>query len=99
MEANRHQRDGVGEQFSELLSLEAAGTVTNNKTFFCFAYFLWIFHRKFGSFLCSLKSSMTCHTVKDLLFQVAALVSVLYFCFNNLSTQHFEIIGAFMHLL
>jgi hypothetical protein len=94
MEGNGHQTDSVGEQFSELLLLEVAGTVTNNKTFFFLFSFLYIFHIKFGPFLCSVKSSMICHAVKYLLFKVA-LFSVLYFCFNDLSTQNFEIIDAF----
>jgi hypothetical protein len=37
MEANGHQRDRFGEQFSELLLLEVAGIVTNNNfSLFCF---------------------------------------------------------------
>jgi hypothetical protein len=31
-----------------------------------------------------------------LLFKIAELISVLYFCFSDLSTQNFEIIDAFM---
>jgi hypothetical protein len=43
MKANGHQRDRFGEQFSELLSLEVAGIVTNNNFFL----FLFIFFRYF----------------------------------------------------
>jgi exosortase/archaeosortase len=101
MEANGHQRDSVGQHFSELrFLLEVAGTVTNSQTFFLFfVSFLWLFYIKFGSFLYNVKSSMICHAMKILLFKVAALISVLYVCFNNLSTQNFEIIDAFMHFV